>query len=69
MIESSIIEVEGTFLGAVILDAGHQGRRFYAAHDSVRRYHLQSFSNTEELFRSVSAGYRSAALSRAVSLG
>lgn len=39
MLGSTIIEINGVFLGAAILVSTSGTRRFYAAHDSVRALH------------------------------
>jgi len=39
MLGSTIIEINGVFLGAAILVSESGTRRFYAAHDSVRALH------------------------------
>lgn len=39
MLESKIIEIDGVFLGTAIQVQGVGGRRFYAAHESVRALH------------------------------
>ena len=44
MLESQIVEIDGTFLGALILEADRKTRRFYAAHDSVRTFHNHTVS-------------------------
>lgn len=39
MLDSKIIEIDGIFLGTAIQVKGLGGRRFYAAHESVRALH------------------------------
>ena len=58
MRESSIIEIDGTFLGAAILEADYTKSRFYAAHESVRPLHQHIFDNIDELRRMATVGFR-----------
>ncbi len=39
MIKSEIVEVDGVFVGAAILQSGSTGHRFFATHDRVRPLH------------------------------
>ena len=39
MLGSTVIEINGVFLGSAILVSESGTRRFYAAHDSVRALH------------------------------
>ncbi|WP_342628900.1 hypothetical protein AAC691_03025 [Nguyenibacter vanlangensis] len=58
LLDSMIIEVDGTFLGAAILLAGGRRLRFYAVHDSVRALHNQVRPDFESLRRSVALQFR-----------
>ncbi|RFD19799.1 hypothetical protein DY926_09230 [Komagataeibacter melaceti] len=60
MLESHIVEIDGTFLGTVILEADRETRRFYAAHDSVRAFHNRTLRAQDELTRQVARLYRRA---------
>ncbi|GAB6966689.1 hypothetical protein JCM25156A_07260 [Komagataeibacter kakiaceti JCM 25156] len=60
MLESHIVEIDGTFLGTVILEADRETRRFYAAHDSVRAFHNQTLRGQDDLTRQVTRLYRRA---------
>lgn len=53
MFESRIIEINGTFVGAIILEEDHQTRRFYAAHESVQSLHNMRYPNGQDLRASV----------------
>ncbi|GAO00100.1 MULTISPECIES: hypothetical protein [Komagataeibacter] len=58
MLESRIIEIDGTFLGTVILEADRQTRRFYATHDSVRAFHNRTLHGSDDVTRQVARLYR-----------
>lgn len=58
MLESQIIEVNGTFLGTVILEADRSTRRFYAAHESVKSLHNSRFTQTDNPMLSVACVFR-----------
>ncbi|MFT8776779.1 MAG: hypothetical protein ABF893_08995 [Gluconacetobacter liquefaciens] len=60
MFESRIVEIEGTFLGALIVEADRKTRRFYAAHDSVRPLHNCVLAEPDELTRQVVWQFRRA---------
>ncbi|AHI25130.1 hypothetical protein H845_1185 [Komagataeibacter xylinus E25] len=60
MLESRIIEIDGTFLGTVILEADRQTRRFYAAHDSVRAFHNHTLQGPDDVALQVARLYRRA---------
>jgi hypothetical protein len=60
MLESHIIEIDGTFLGAVILESDRETRRFYAAHDSVRSFHNRTLAAHDDLTRQVARLFRHA---------
>ncbi|GCE82066.1 hypothetical protein [Komagataeibacter diospyri] len=60
MLESRIIEIDGTFLGTVILEADRQTRRFYATHDSVRAFHNHTLQGHDDVARQVARLYRRA---------
>ncbi|MFS3136610.1 hypothetical protein ACLRDC_14765 [Gluconacetobacter sacchari] len=60
MFESRIVEIEGTFLGALIVEADRKTRRFYAAHDSVRPLHNRVLAEADELTRQVVGQFRRA---------
>lgn len=53
MFESRIIEINGTFVGAIILEEDRRTRRFYAAHDSVKSLHNKRYSDGQDLRTSV----------------
>ncbi|NLI27500.1 MAG: hypothetical protein GX413_08950 [Acetobacter sp.] len=63
MYNSRIIEDNGTFLGALILENDDNTRRFYATHDSVRSLHNLTMGNTEELKRHVIRYFRHGSVS------
>ncbi|PHY92947.1 hypothetical protein CSR02_14175 [Acetobacter pomorum] len=58
MLESQIIEVNGTFLGTIILEADRSTRRFYAAHESVKSLHNSKFAQTDDPVVSVAYVFR-----------
>lgn len=59
MLSSTIIEIDGVFLGAAIL-LGQQGaRRFYATHASVRILHDVVLPDLGSLRRKVISQFRS----------
>lgn len=60
MYESQIVEIEGTFLGALIMEGDRRTRRFYAAHDSVRTLHNRVLAEPDELTRQVARQFRHA---------
>lgn len=66
MFESRIVEIEGTFLGALIVEADRKTRRFYAAHDSVRPLHNRVLAEPDELTRQVVWQFRRAHANGAV---
>ncbi|QDH24860.1 hypothetical protein D5366_06100 [Neokomagataea tanensis] len=39
MLNSTVIHVEGVFLGTAIMTADREGFRFYATHESVQELH------------------------------
>lgn len=53
MFESRIIEINGTFVGAIILEEDRQTRRFYAAHESVQSLHNKRYPDGQDLRTSV----------------
>ncbi|MDE7548581.1 hypothetical protein PY793_11380 [Acetobacter fabarum] len=53
MFESRIIEINGTFVGAIIIEEGNQPRRFYAVHESVQSLHNKRYPNGQDLQISV----------------
>ncbi|MFT8720387.1 hypothetical protein [Acetobacter sp.] len=59
MYNSQTIEVDGTFVGTIILDAEHRPQRFYAAHDSVRPLHDRILSERDDFLREVMRQFRS----------
>lgn len=66
MLESQIVEIDGTFLGALILEADRKTRRFYAAHDSVRTFHNHTVSTASDLMNQVVRHYRCARASATI---
>ncbi|ATU73168.1 hypothetical protein SXCC_02141 [Gluconacetobacter sp. SXCC-1] len=58
MLESRIVEVDGTFVGTVIVEADRVTRRFYAAHDSVRAFHNRTLRSADDLTHQVARLYR-----------
>ncbi|NVN09922.1 hypothetical protein [Nguyenibacter vanlangensis] len=60
MLESHIVEIDGTFLGAVILESDRKTRRFYAAHDSVRPLHNHILAEPDDLTRQAAWRFRRA---------
>ncbi|MBB2200908.1 hypothetical protein [Gluconacetobacter tumulisoli] len=54
---STIIEIDGIFLGAAILLDG-PARRFYAAHDSVRSLHNETLPDLAALTRRVAQQFQ-----------
>ena len=53
MFESRIIEINGTFVGAIILEEDRRTRRFYAAHESVQSLHNKRYPDGQDLRTSV----------------
>lgn len=64
MLESHIIEIDGTFVGTVIVELDGKTRRFYATHDSVRSFHNRSLSHDDDLTQQVALSFRRTSLSR-----
>ncbi|MBB2200606.1 hypothetical protein [Gluconacetobacter tumulisoli] len=60
MLESHIVEIDGTFVGTVILEDDHETRRFYATHDSVRAFHNRILRERDDLTRQVARLFRTA---------
>ncbi|MBB2201744.1 hypothetical protein [Gluconacetobacter tumulisoli] len=58
LLDSTIIEVDGVFLGTAILFAGGRLLRFYAVHDSVRALHDQILPDLDSLRRKVGQHFR-----------
>ncbi|GBQ31046.1 hypothetical protein HLH34_02260 [Gluconacetobacter azotocaptans] len=58
MLNSTIIEIDGIFLGAAILLDGVSARRFYATHDSVRSLHNETLPDLASLTRRVAQHFR-----------
>lgn len=58
MLKSTIIEVDGIFVGAAILVDGFAARRFYAAHDKVRSLHNATLPDLAVLMRTVTRQFR-----------
>ncbi|WP_048849322.1 hypothetical protein [Tanticharoenia sakaeratensis] len=58
MLSSTIIEIDGIFLGAAILLGPHGRRRFYAAHDRVRALHNVVMPDLGHLHVHVAAQFR-----------
>ncbi|MBB2157479.1 hypothetical protein HLH33_14340 [Gluconacetobacter diazotrophicus] len=59
-LESHIVEIDGTFLGTVILEDDHETRRFYATHDSVRAFHNRTLTGHDDLTWQVARLFRRA---------
>ncbi|PAL21139.1 hypothetical protein [Acetobacter syzygii] len=64
MFESRIIEINGTFVGTIILEEDRQTRRFYATHESVQSLHNKRYPSGQDLrtlvirkFKTTSAQY------------
>ncbi|MFT8519506.1 hypothetical protein [Acetobacter syzygii] len=53
MFESRIIEINGTFVGTIILEEDRQTRRFYATHESVQSLHNKRYPSGQDLRTSV----------------
>lgn len=49
MLESRIVEVDGTFVGTLIIEADRVTQRFYATHDSVRAFHNRTLQGGDDL--------------------
>lgn len=60
MLESRIVEIDGTFLGTLILGDDRVTRRFYAAHEAVRSCHNRVSRAQEELRREIERVFRHA---------
>ena len=58
MLESHIVEIDGTFVGTVIVEQDGKTRRFYATHESVRSFHNRSVSYDDDLTRLVARSFR-----------
>lgn len=58
MLSSTIIEVDGIFVGAAIQVDGFNARRFYAAHDKVRSLHNETSPDLAVLLRTVTRQFR-----------
>ena len=58
MLESRIVEVDGTFVGTLIVEADRVTQRFYATHDSVRAFHNRTLQGGDDLTRQVARLYR-----------
>ncbi|MBY4640870.1 hypothetical protein K6L44_12950 [Gluconacetobacter entanii] len=61
MLESTIIEIDGIFVGTAIVLTNVVGRRFYATHDSVRALHNVVLPDLSSLRRRVTSLFRAAA--------
>ncbi|NHN88827.1 hypothetical protein [Acetobacter conturbans] len=59
MYESQTVEVDGIFVGTIILESNRTRHRFYATHDSVRSLHNQVLNERRELVRRAVAQFRS----------
>ncbi|GEN64192.1 hypothetical protein [Acetobacter oeni] len=60
MFASQTLDIDGVFLGTLIVDRGQKGHRFYAAHDSVRSLHNRVLAEADELRRQAVAQFRRA---------
>jgi hypothetical protein len=60
MLESNVVEIDGTFLGTVILEDDRKTRRFYATHDSVRVLHNRTLTGLDTLKRQIAQQFRQA---------
>ncbi|PYD49211.1 hypothetical protein NJLHNGOC_08860 [Novacetimonas cocois] len=58
MLESTIIEIDGIFVGTAIVLANVAGRRFYATHDRVRALHNAVLPDLGSLRRRVARLFR-----------
>ncbi|NHO32163.1 hypothetical protein [Acetobacter fallax] len=58
MFASHAIDIDGIFLGAVIVDRDSRKHRFYAAHDSVRSLHNRVVAEADELRRQAVSQFR-----------
>ncbi|WP_323991606.1 hypothetical protein [Nguyenibacter sp. L1] len=65
MLNSTIIEIDGIFLGAAILLDGPGARRFYAAHDSVRSLHNEILPDLTALTHLVARQFHGSRADRA----
>ena len=65
MLESRIIEIDGTFVGTVIVETDRVTRRFYATHDSVRAFHNRTLRGSDDLTHQVARLYRRSHVARA----
>ncbi|MCH4090742.1 hypothetical protein [Acetobacter sp.] len=61
MYESHTVEIDGVFLGTIILDTNRTSHRFYATHDSVRALHNQILNERRELVRRAVSQFRGSA--------
>ncbi|MCE2563218.1 hypothetical protein [Komagataeibacter sp. FNDCF1] len=64
MLESRIIEIDGTFVGTVIMETDRVTQRFYATHDSVRAFHNRTLRGPDDLARQVARLYRRSHVAR-----
>ncbi|KAA8391002.1 hypothetical protein FOH24_02685 [Acetobacter tropicalis] len=64
MLDSKIIEIDGVFLGTAIQVKGHGGRRFYAAHESVRVLHNAVKPDLAVMARVVASQFRKSRVER-----
>ena len=53
MLGSTVIEINGIFVGVAILVSTTGARRFYAAHESVRALHNETVADLSALRRRV----------------
>lgn len=60
MLASHIVEVDGIFVGSLILDRSNERRRFYAVHDSVRSFHNRLLDQSGDLHRQILYQFRRA---------
>ncbi|NHN86620.1 hypothetical protein GOB93_18595 [Acetobacter musti] len=58
MFASQALDIDGVFLGAVIVDRERKQHRFYAAHDSVRSLHNRVVAEADELRRQAVSQFR-----------
>ncbi|MDG6093515.1 hypothetical protein LOC54_00035 [Acetobacter sp. AN02] len=58
MYESHTLEVDGVFVGTIILETDREKHRFHAVHESVRPLHNQSLQDRHELVRQAESRFR-----------
>ncbi|GBQ20094.1 hypothetical protein AA0472_0034 [Acetobacter estunensis NRIC 0472] len=61
MFESRTVEIDGTFVGTIILDSSRTRPRFHAIHESVRSLHNRILDERNELLRQAAIQFRRSA--------